>query len=82
MPTLEELHNAYMRSRDLEDDYEAQQINDYYNNGDEVVELLPWKAVSDSIDDPEEVRWTRVAKKHHEENEDVDAFIRFKGRER
>ena len=24
----------------------------------------------------------RVAKKHHEENEDVDAFIRFKGRER
>ena len=70
-----------MRSRDLEDDYEAQQINDYYNNGDEVVELC-WKPVSNSIDDPEEVRWTRVAKKHHEENEDVDAFIRFKGRER
>lgn len=51
MPTLEELHNAYMKSRDLddnyniEDDYEAQKINEYYNSNDEVVELH-WKPVA------------------------------------
>ena len=64
MPTLDELHNAYMKSRDLENDYEAQKINDYYE----------WKPVADSIDDPEEIHWKPVAKKHIEENEDVDTL--------
>lgn len=46
----------------IEDNYEAQQLNEYYD----------WKPVSDCIDDPEEIRWTPVAKKRVEENEDVD----------
>lgn len=49
-------------SNPIEDNFEAQQLNEYYN----------WKPVSDSIDDPEEIRWTPVAKKYIEENEDVD----------
>lgn len=57
MKTLDELHN----------DYEAQQINEYYD----------WKPVSDCIDDPEEIRWIPVAKKHIEENEDVDTIKDF-----
>lgn len=47
----------------IEDNFEAQQLNEYYN----------WKPVSDSIDDPEEIRWVPVAKKYIEENEDVDS---------
>lgn len=47
---------------EIENNHEAQQLNDYYD----------WKPVSDCIDDPEEIRWTPVAKKHIEENEDVD----------
>ena len=78
MPTLEELHNDYMRARDLENDYEAQQINEYCNTEDDIVELNHWKPVSDCIDDPEEIRWMPVAKKHIEENEDVDFnFLRY-----
>lgn len=47
----------------IEDNFEAQQLNEYYN----------WKPVSDSIDDPEEIRWISVAKKYTEENDDVDS---------
>lgn len=58
----------------IEDNYEAQELNEYYN----------WKPVSDSIDDPEEIRWVPVAKKYIEENEDVDTnfftLIRSKDR--
>lgn len=58
----------------IEDNYEAQELNEYYN----------WKPVSDSIDDPEEIRWVPVAKKYTEENEDVDTnfftLIRSKDR--
>ena len=55
MPTLEELHNAYMKSRDdfdnynVDDDYEAQQINDYYNSGDEVSDVH-WQPVAKNVD--------------------------------
>jgi hypothetical protein len=49
---------------EIENNFEAQQLNEYYD----------WQPVSDSIDDPEEIRWTPVAKKSVEENEDVDAF--------
>ena len=51
MPTLEELHNAYMESRDaddnynLDDDHQAQQINEYYNTGDEVCDVH-WQPVA------------------------------------
>ena len=51
MPTLEELHNAYMSSRDdfdnynVDDDHEARQINEYYNSGDEVSEVH-WQPVA------------------------------------
>lgn len=48
----------------IENNFEAQQLNEYYN----------WQPVSDCIDDPEEVKWKPVAKKLVEENEDVDAF--------
>lgn len=49
---LEELHNAYMKSRDdfdnynVDDDYEAQKINEYFLSDDEVVELVHWKPVA------------------------------------
>ena len=53
MPTLEELHDVYMKSRDdfdnynVDDDYEAQKINEYYScTDDEVVELVHWKPVA------------------------------------
>lgn len=55
MPTLEELHNAYMKSIDdfdnynVDDDHEAQQINDYYNSGDEVSEVH-WQPVAKDIE--------------------------------
>jgi hypothetical protein len=53
---------------EIENNFEAQQLNEYYD----------WQPVSDSIDDPEEIRWTPVAKKHIEENEDVDTnFFMF-----
>lgn len=48
----------------VEDNYQAQQLNDYYD----------WQPVSNSVDDPDEVKWKPVAKKRVEENEDVDAF--------
>lgn len=48
----------------IENNFEAQQLNDFYD----------WQPVSDSIDDPEEIRWVPVAKKHIEENEDVDTI--------
>lgn len=51
-------------SNQIENNFEAQQLNDFYN----------WKPVSDCIDDPEEIRWTPVAKKYTEENEDVDTI--------
>jgi hypothetical protein len=56
----------------IEDNFEAQQLNDYYN----------WQPVSNSVDDPDEVKWKPVAKKHIEENEDVDAFIIRRSKER
>ena len=56
----------------IEDNFEAQQLNDYYD----------WQPVSNSVDDPDEVKWKPVAKKHIEENEDVDAFIMIRSRER
>lgn len=52
MPTLEELHDAYMKSRNdfdnynVDDDYEAQKINEYFLSDDEVVELVHWKPVA------------------------------------
>ena len=51
-------------SNNVEDNYQAQQLNDYYD----------WQPVSNSVDDPDEVKWKPVAKKYTEENEDVDAF--------
>ncbi|MBO5843785.1 MAG: hypothetical protein J6Q96_02825 [Bacteroidales bacterium] len=70
MSILEELHNAYMSSRDyfdnynFDDDYEAQKINEYYRSGDEVVELT---------------HWTPVAKdKELERN--ISKFMQIKGR--
>jgi hypothetical protein len=59
---------------EIENNFEAQQLNEYYN----------WQPVSDSIDDPEEIRWTPVAKKHIEENEDVDTnfFTLMRGKAR
>jgi hypothetical protein len=51
MPTLEELHNAYMKSRDLddnyniEDDYEAQKLNEYCNTKDDVSDIH-WQPVA------------------------------------
>jgi hypothetical protein len=56
----------------IEDNFEAQQLNDYYD----------WQPVSNSVDDPDEVKWKPVAKKHIEENEDVDAFIIRRSKER
>lgn len=51
MPTLEELHNAYMTTRDFENDYEAQQINEYYcNNGDDIVDLPHWQPVAKDVE--------------------------------
>jgi hypothetical protein len=53
---------------EIENNFEAQQLNEYYD----------WQPVSDCIDDPEEIRWTPVAKKYIEENEDVDTnFFMF-----
>lgn len=55
MPTLEELHNAYMSSRDdfdnynVDDDHEAQKINEYYNSGDEVSDVH-WQPVAKNVD--------------------------------
>ena len=46
MPTLDELHNAYMKSRDLENDYEAQKINDYYCCTEDDIVELHWEPVS------------------------------------
>lgn len=51
-------------SNNVEDNYQAQQLNDFYD----------WQPVSNSVDDPDEVKWKPVAKKSVEENEDVDAF--------
>lgn len=51
MKTLEELHNAYMKSRDLEDnynvddDYEAQQINEYCNTKEDISDIH-WQPVA------------------------------------
>ena len=51
MPTLEELHNAYMKSRDdfdnynVDDDHEAQQINEYCNTNDDVCDIH-WQPVA------------------------------------
>ena len=44
MTTLDDLHRAYMR--DLENDYEARQTNEYCNTGDDVVELESWSPVA------------------------------------
>ena len=41
---LDELHRAYMR--DLENDYEARQTNEYCNTGDDIVELDTWHPVA------------------------------------
>ena len=46
MPTLDELHDAYMKSRDLENDYEAQKINDYYCCTEDDIVELHWEPVS------------------------------------
>ena len=46
MPTLDELHNDYMKSRDLENDYEAQKINDYYCCTEDDIVELHWEPVS------------------------------------
>jgi len=52
MLTLDELHNAYMKSRDdfdnydVDNDYEAQKINEYCKSDDEIVELVHWKPVA------------------------------------
>ena len=74
MKTLDELHNAYMKSRDLENDYEAQKINEYYCNTEDDIVELHWEPVSNNFDDPEEIHWKPVAKKRVEENEDVDTL--------
>ena len=52
MPTLEELYDAYVKSHDgfdnysVDDDYEAQKINEYFLSEKEVVELTHWKPVA------------------------------------
>lgn len=55
MSTLEELHKAYMNSKDdfdnynVDDDHEAKQLNEYYNSIDEVSEVH-WEPVSNIPD--------------------------------
>lgn len=67
MKTLQQLHDEYMRSRDtfdnynVDDDYEAQQINEYYNTGDEVFEPH-WEPVS-NLPDPAKLN---ILRKHNE----------------
>lgn len=47
MRTLEELHRAYMRDKDIDNDFEAQQINEYYCcTEDDIVELDHWEPVA------------------------------------
>lgn len=47
MRTLEELHRAYMRDKDIDNDFEAQQINEYYCcTEDDIVELTQWEPVA------------------------------------
>lgn len=47
MKTLEELHRAYMREKDIDNAFEAQQINEYYNSTDnDIAELTQWKPVA------------------------------------
>lgn len=47
MKTLEELHRAYMREKDIDNAFEAQQINEYYNStDDDIAELAQWKPVA------------------------------------
>ena len=54
MKTLFEIQET--KPKDIDNNYEAQQLNEYFNSDTE------YKQVSDSIDDPEEVRWAPVAK--------------------
>lgn len=68
MPTLEELHNAYMESRDLEDNYnvdddhEAQQINEYYNTGDEICDVH-WQPVARDTEFEKQILKLKALKK-------------------
>lgn len=50
MPTLEELHEAYMNS--VEYEHEAQQLNEYCCTEDDIVELeeIHWHPVARDID--------------------------------
>lgn len=67
MPTLEELHNAYMASREIEDNYnfddehEAQKINEYYNSGDEVSEIH-WQPVARDVEFEKQMTKLRAMK--------------------
>ena len=68
MPTLEELHNAYMKSRDLEDNYnvdddhEAQQINEYCNTKDDVSDIH-WQPVARDNEFEKQILKLKVLKK-------------------
>ena len=47
MTRLDELHQAYMREKDIDNDFEAQQLNDYYCcTEDDIVELVDWHPVA------------------------------------
>ena len=53
MRTLEELHKAYMESRkddfdnyNIDDDHEAELLNDYYNTSDDDITEVHWEPVS------------------------------------
>lgn len=46
MKTLEELHRAYMREKDIDNAFEAQQINEYFDCTDDIAELTQWKPVA------------------------------------
>lgn len=68
MSKLDELHEAYMKSKDdfdnynVDDDHEAQQINDYYNSGDEVSDIH-WQPVARDTEFEKQILKLKALKK-------------------
>lgn len=69
MKSLEELHNAYIKSRDLEDNFnfdddnEIRKINEYYNTDNEVVELTHWQPVARDVEFKKQVAKLKAMQK-------------------
>ena len=68
MKSLEELHNAYMESRDLEDNYnvdddhEARKINEYCNTRDDVCDVH-WQPVARDVEFEKQVAKLKAMQK-------------------